>query len=78
MLGESHDLLHEFPDLHTRIAVLRARDPGFARLMDEYDELDVRVRQLEELGAPVADDTLEVLKKRRLQLKDQLYAQLRA
>ncbi|NCA70144.1 MAG: DUF465 domain-containing protein [Sphingobacteriia bacterium] len=78
MLGESHDLLHEFPNLAERISNLRAGHPDFARLMDEYDTLDARVRQLEELGTPVADETIEDLKKERLHLKDALYAILRA
>ena len=78
MLGESHDLLHEFPDLETKIASLRESDQTFAQLMNEYDTLDARVRKLEELGTPVADETIEDLKKERLLLKDRLYEILRA
>jgi hypothetical protein len=78
MLGESHDLLHEFPDLQNKIATLRSTNPDFARLMDDYDELDARVRNIEELGTPVADETIEELKKERLHLKDSLYVLLRA
>ena len=78
MLGESHDLLHEFPDLEQKIAALRADNPEFARLMDEYDSLDARVRSIEELGSPVADETIEELKKQRLHLKDALYDMIRA
>lgn len=78
MLGESHDLLHEFPDLEQKIAGLRSQSPDFAGLMDDYDALDARVRKLEELGTPVADETIEDLKKQRLLLKDTLYAMLRA
>lgn len=77
MLGESHDLLHEFPDLIAKIATLRESDAKFAHLMDAYDTLDARVRRLEELGIPVADETIEDLKKERLLLKDRLYAILR-
>ena len=78
MLGESHDLLHEFPDLETKIADLRASNEEFSRLMSEYDTLDARIRQLEELGTPVADETIEDLKKERLLLKDRLYEILRS
>ncbi|QGU33081.1 YdcH family protein [Thermochromatium tepidum] len=77
MLGESHDLLHEFPDLEQKIAALRVDNPEFARIMDEYDSLDARVRQIEELGTPVADETIEDLKKQRLYLKDRLYEMIR-
>ncbi|MTW21511.1 YdcH family protein [Allochromatium palmeri] len=78
MLGESHDLRHEFPDLEQKISNLRAQNPEFATLMDDYDSLDARVRAIEELGNPVADETIEDLKKQRLQLKDALYTLLRA
>ncbi|MBK5964971.1 hypothetical protein CCR95_12980 [Thiocystis minor] len=78
MLGESHDLLHEFPDLENKIAALRSANPEFAQRMDDYDELDARVRSIEELGTPVADETIEELKKKRLLLKDSLYLMLRA
>ncbi len=77
MLGESHDLLHEFPELNDKINQLRAKDPAFAQRMQEYDDLDRRVRELEELAQPVADETMEDLKKERLRLKDELYALLR-
>jgi uncharacterized protein YdcH (DUF465 family) len=78
MLGESHDLLHEFPDLEQKIATLRASNDEFAHLMNDYDTLDARVRKLEELGTPVADETIEELKKERLLMKDRLYELLRA
>lgn len=78
MLGESHDLLHEFPDLEEKIASLHESNKRFADLMDEYDTLDARVRKLEELGTPVADETIEDLKKERLLLKDRLYEILRS
>ncbi|WP_295385959.1 YdcH family protein [uncultured Thiodictyon sp.] len=73
MLGEPHNLLHEFPELEGKIEGLRASNPDFAQLMNDYDDLDSRVRQLEELGIPVADETIEELKKERLVLKDRLY-----
>jgi hypothetical protein len=77
MLGEPHDLKHEFPNLTDRIEQLRAMDAEFARLMREHDELDADIRRLEELGQPVADVTMETLKKHRVYLKDGLYARLR-
>lgn len=78
MLGESHDLLHEFPDLEAKIATLCASNEEFVQLMKDYDGLDAQVRKLEELGIPVADETIEDLKKERLLRKDRLYEILRA
>jgi hypothetical protein len=77
MLGEKHDLVHEFPELEGKIEQLRETSPPFAELMDQYDNLDARVRKIEELGTPVADETIEDLKKERLMLKDKLYDLLR-
>lgn len=45
--------------------------------MTRYDTLDGRIRELEGLGQPVADETMEDLKKQRLALKDELYILLR-
>jgi hypothetical protein len=78
MLGEPHDLMHEFPEYARRIADLREEDEAFARAMREYDELDADIRRLEELGQPVADVTIEALKTHRVYLKDRLYHRLSA
>jgi len=74
MLGEPHDLLHEFPEYAGRIADLRESNEVFHNLMDEYNWLDAHIRSLEELNSPIADFHMEELKKRRLLLKDRLYA----
>lgn len=78
MLGEPHDLLHEFPELTDKIDQLRADDDIFSELMSRYDALDIRIRDLEGLGQPVADETMEDLKKERLALKDELYVWLKS
>ena len=76
MLGEMHDLMHEFPEYKDRIAALRGSDQKFAAMMDEYDSLDENIRSLEESGVPVADETIEELKFKRVELKDRLYQYL--
>lgn len=78
MLGEPHDLLHEFPEYAEKIKDLREGNEVFHNLMDEYDWLDAQIRGLEELSIPVADFYIEEMKKRRLLLKDRLYAILHA
>lgn len=74
MLGEPHDLLHEFPEYSEKIAQLREDNDVFHHLMDEYNWLDSHVRSLEESNVPVSDFHIENMKKRRLLLKDKLYA----
>ncbi len=73
MLGEPHDLLHEFPEYEDKITKLRHTNGKFARLMIEYDELDAKIRNLEEQAQPVSDTYMEDLKKVRVTLKDELY-----
>jgi len=77
MLGESHDVLHEFPEYRDRIEQLRRNDSEFVRLMSDYDELDAQIRKLEEVGQPVADETIEDLKKERIMFKDRIFAILK-
>jgi len=78
MLGESHDVEHEFPEFHDQIEALRAEDMDFSELMDKHDHLDQEIRELEERGQPVADEYMENMKKERALLKDKIYAALRA
>ena len=77
MLGESHDLFHEFPEYRDRIAALKDADPMFARLYDDYHAVNGEVERIElEIETP-SDQYTETLKKQRLHLKDEIYAILR-
>jgi len=78
MLGDHHSLAHEFPEYRDRIHQLKMEDEHFHKLMERYDEVNTKVERLEQEGEPVADETLEDLKKERLQLKDDIYNRLSA
>ncbi len=78
MTVDHHDLAHEFPEHKERIHQLKMDDAHFAKLFDEYNDLTNRIEVLENNEVPVADESLEDLKKQRLTLKDQLYAMLTA
>ena len=73
MLGEKHDLIHELPEYRDLIHTLKTTNRHFAKLFDEYDELDHQVRRCEEEIEVHADDFVEGLKKQRLALKDELF-----
>lgn len=77
MLGEFHDILHEFPGMEDRIRVMAANDDTFAHLMREHDQMDAKIRDLELNNQPVADFYMEDLKKQRAVLKDRLYDMIR-
>ncbi len=77
MLGESHDLFHEFPEYKDRISELRIANPKFAELYDEYHVINDEVERIElEIETP-SDMYTETLKKKRLHLKDEIYMVLR-
>ncbi len=76
MLGEHHDLNHEFPQFKERIHQLKAQNAHFARLCREYEEADKEVYRIEEQIETPSDDYTEKVKMRRLTLKDQIFAML--
>ena len=76
MLGEKHDLHHEFPEYEQLIHDLKTSDAHFARLFEEYHTVEHEVRRIEEEVEVRSDDYVEDLKKKRLLLKDQLYHML--
>lgn len=75
---EHHPLIKEFPEFKTAIHDLKEADDHFVRLFDEYHEVDKQVVRMEEDIEPAADHIIEDAKKRRLLLKDELYAMLTA
>lgn len=77
MFGEDHDLPHEFPEHILRIHELKMRNAHFARLFEEYHGVDREIRRIEQQVTPVSAAHAEDLKKRRLRLKDELYAMIR-
>jgi len=77
MLSEHHDIDHDFPEFHAKLEALVAKDSGFAAQVAEHDELDNKIRELEELGQPISDEEIEKLKYKRTDLKDTIYQRLR-
>lgn len=78
MFGEHHDLVHEFPEHKERIHDLKMNHRHFAKLFDEYDELDHELRRIaQEIETP-SDEVVESLKVKRLNLKDELYKMIKA
>lgn len=78
MLGESHDILHEFPEHKAKIQQLATDNAAFADQIKAHDALDAEIRDLEEREQPTTDEHMEELKYKRTQLKDEIYAFIRA
>jgi len=78
MFGEHHDLIHELPEYKDKIHEMKTSNAHFAKLFDEYHEVDHEVRRIEQGVETPSDDYLEEVKKKRLALKDELYQMLQA
>lgn len=77
MFGEHHDLIHELPEYREQIHILKTGNAHFARLFDEYHEVDHEIRRIEQEIETPSDTYTEDMKKKRLQLKDELYRMLK-
>ncbi|TYC67194.1 DUF465 domain-containing protein [Stappia sp. BW2] len=73
-----HELHEEFPEAAEKLHALKTNDAHFARLADEYHAVNREVHRIETDVEPTSDEVLEDLKKKRLNLKDQIAAILAA
>lgn len=78
MTLEKHDLVHELPEFRDQIHDLKMNNAHFAKLFDEYHEIDHEVHRIETGAETPTDEYLESRKKIRLNLKDQLFDMLKA
>ena len=69
----NHDLAHEFPEYLGKMNSLKASDAHFSTLFEHYDAHNHTITLYEQGKAAVGDDELEVLKKKRLDIKDEIY-----
>lgn len=67
-----HELHEEFPENAQKIHDLKTSDAHFARIADEYHEVNREIHRIESGVAPTSDEILEDMKKKRLFLKDQI------
>jgi uncharacterized protein len=73
MYVEHHALIKEFPEFRHKIHDLKISDPEFKSLFDELEVIDKEICRIEQDIEPSSDDRLEILKKKRVFLKDTLY-----
>lgn len=71
-----HELAEEFPDHVQSMHELKSSDAHFARLMDEYHEINRAVHRAETDIEPTDDLHMAEMRKQRLALKDQIRAAL--
>jgi hypothetical protein len=73
MQVDHHDLYTEFPEMRDAIDTMKGDHGYFGALFARYNRLTGKVEDLEEHDMPVADFTLEDMKKMRVKLKDEIY-----
>lgn len=73
-----HELLEEFPDKADKIHELKISNQHFARLSDEYHEVNRAVHRAETNVEPTDDAHMQEMRKQRMALKDEIWGMLSA
>lgn len=78
MANTPHELAEEFPAEAGKISALKETDAHFARLVEEYHEVNRKVHRAETLVEPTTPEHETDLRKQRSALKDQIWQRLSA
>ncbi|MCX5514715.1 hypothetical protein C3941_15825 [Kaistia algarum] len=78
MAHTPHELAEDFPGEHEKIAKLSAESAHFAKLADEYHEVNRAIHRAETDVEPTDDVHMIEMRKTRMRLKDEIAALLRA
>ena len=73
-----HELAQDFPEHADRISALKQSDGHFARLFDEYHEINRAVHRAEMNVEPLEELVEVEMRKKRGALKDELYHMITA
>ncbi|EBA16540.1 hypothetical protein RSK20926_22484 [Roseobacter sp. SK209-2-6] len=73
MSNTPHELAEEFPDKVKAMSALKQSDAHFAKLADEYHELNRAVHRAETKVEPLEELAEVDLRKKRAALKDEIW-----
>ena len=73
-----HELAEEFPEYTDKMTALKESDAHFAKLFEEYHEVNRAIHRAETLVEPTDQFNEETMRKQRALLKDDLYRILSA
>ena len=62
-----------FPEHQALIHKLRHDNPHFAKIFEKHEELDKEIAQLELNPVHLINDDIELLKRKKLKMKDEIY-----
>jgi len=71
-----HTLGDEFPEQTDTIHALKAKNPEFAQVLTEYDEVNDRIHRAEARLDAISEEAEAALRRQRLALKDKIAAAL--
>lgn len=78
MSNTPHDLYEDFPDKAEAIHALKATDAHFARMVEEYHEINRAVHRAETRVEVISTEHETELRQKRMKLKDQIWKQIAA
>ncbi len=78
MTHTPHELAEDFPEFAEKLHGLKVSDPRFARLAEEYHELNRAIHRAETNVEPVSESYEAELRRKRVELKDAIARLLRA
>ncbi|SDO40089.1 hypothetical protein SAMN05216196_105186 [Lutimaribacter pacificus] len=73
-----HELQEEFPQYAEKLTTLKSSDAHFAKLADDYHEINRAVHRAETDVEPTDDLHMGEMRKKRAALKDEIYRILSA
>ncbi|WP_298563734.1 YdcH family protein [uncultured Aliiroseovarius sp.] len=73
-----HELSEEFPEYADKMSEMKQSDAHFAKLADEYHEVNRAIHRAETNVEPTDQFNEEDMRKKRAALKDEIYRMLSA
>lgn len=70
---ENHSLVNELPEYKDAIHELKMNNAHFAKIFDEYHNVDKEIHRIEQGIENTSDTYLETIKLKRLHAKDELF-----
>lgn len=78
MAHTPHELAEEFPEHVEKMSAMKLGDAQFAKLFEQYHEINRAIHRAETDIEPTDDFNMETMRKTRMVLKDEIYGMLTA
>lgn len=78
MTHTPHELADEFPESAAQLQALKTSNAHFTKLFEEYHEVNRQIHRIETRVEPASSEFETALRRKRMVLKDEIYAGLKA